>query len=188
MIVQRAEIIQEKGTNRQPLLPRSRSTSTPGSTSAPRISPSEINAAFLWAQLEQAESITRRRLEIWNRYHEAFEPLEQEGLLRRPFIPGDCGHNGHIYYVLLPAQERRDAVLAEMKSRGVHAVFHYVPLHSSPAAIAYGRSHGDNRVATDASARLLRLPLWPSMSELEVERVIDVFVRALETSGGRVRL
>lgn len=102
--------------------------------------PSELVAAFLWAQFEEAERITRIRLDLWNRYHESFESLEQRGLLRRPIIPQGCSHNAHMYYVLLAPSADREEVLARLTSEGIGAVFHYVPLHDSPAGRRYGRT------------------------------------------------
>lgn len=105
--------------------------------------PSELVAAFLWAQFEEAERITRIRLDLWNRYHESFESLEQRGLLRRPIIPQGCSHNAHMYYVLLAPSADREEVLARLTSEGIGAVFHYVPLHDSPAGRRYGRTNGN---------------------------------------------
>lgn len=107
--------------------------------------PSELVAAFLWAQFEEAERITRIRLDLWNRYHESFESLEQRGLLRRPIIPQGCSHNAHMYYVLLAPSADREEVLARLTSEGIGAVFHYVPLHDSPAGRRYGRTNGPDR-------------------------------------------
>jgi dTDP-4-amino-4,6-dideoxygalactose transaminase len=136
--------------------------------------PGELTAAFLWAQLEQAEQITSLRLELWNRYRTASSALDAIGL-RGPVVPPDCDHNAHLFYVLLPSPDRRNEILADLNARGVNAVFHYVPLHSSPAGQRYGRASGSMSVTDDCSARLIRLPLWIGMplevSEMVVERV-----------------
>lgn len=117
--------------------------------------PSELVAAFLWAQFEEAERITRIRLDLWNRYHESFESLEQRGLLRRPIIPQGCSHNAHMYYVLLAPSADREEVLARLTSEGIGAVFHYVPLHDSPAGRRYGRTNGNLTVTNDVASRLI---------------------------------
>jgi dTDP-4-amino-4,6-dideoxygalactose transaminase len=179
--VERAEIIQEKGTNRRAFFRGQVDKYTWVDIGSSYLL-SDVSAAFLWAQLERLDWITQRRLDIWRTYHEALEALEKEGRLRRPVVPAECGHNGHLYYVLLPTPEQRDAVLHAMNRRGVQAVFHYIPLHSSPAGRTYGRASDANRVATSVSGRLLRLPLWTSMAEGEVEQVIDALVGALDES------
>ena len=115
---------------------------------------------------------------IWHRYNDALADLETAGLLRRPVVPEGCAHNGHIYYVLLPTAEKRDAALRALVSAGVKAQFHYIPLHLSPAGQTYGRAHGALPVTCDLAARLLRLPLWYGMGE-EVDSVISALRRAL---------
>jgi dTDP-4-amino-4,6-dideoxygalactose transaminase len=136
--------------------------------------PGELTAAFLWAQLEQAEQITSLRLELWNRYRQASPALEAIGL-RGPVVPPDCDHNAHLFYLLLPVPGRRNEILADLNARGVNGVFHYVPLHSSPAGLRYGRVSGSMSVTDDCSSRLIRLPLWVGMPaevpEMVVERV-----------------
>ena len=136
--------------------------------------PSEITAAYLWAQFEEAERITRERRTIWQRYHGMLAGLESQGLLRRPVVPANCQHNGHLYYVLLPEGTDRDGVLRELKANGVHAVFHYVPLHSSPAGRRFGRSSGDLGLTTSLSERLIRLPIWIGLGETQQQRVCDL--------------
>ena len=115
--------------------------------------PGELTAAFLWAQLEEAEAITARRLELWNRYRQACTALEALGL-RAPVIPAECDHNAHLFYLLVPVAAQRNDILADLNARGVNAVFHYVPLHSSPAGQRYGRAVGSMRVTDDVSSRL----------------------------------
>src|ERR1700742_751681 len=141
-LVQTAEIMREKGTDRGRFF-RGEVDKYTWQDVGSSFLPSEITAAFLWAQLEQAERITAERIAIWRRYHEMLAPLEQRGVLRRPVIPPDCQHNGHIYYILLETAEERRRVLAELRQHDIHAVFHYVPLHSSPAGMRFGRASGE---------------------------------------------
>jgi dTDP-4-amino-4,6-dideoxygalactose transaminase len=143
--------------------------------------PNEITAAFLWAQLEDAESITRERIAIWRRYHQMLEPLERQGLLRRPIVPADCQHNGHMYYVLLAPHIERQSVLDGLKQNRIGAVFHYVPLHSSPAGRRFGRAHGELPLTTSLSQRLVRLPMWVGLSETQQQRVCETLTTLLKT-------
>ncbi len=167
----RAEIIREKGTDRSRFFRGEVDKYTwqePGSS----FLPGELIAAFLWAQLEEAESITQKRLVIWNHYHSALAPLEAAGMIRRPIVPNECQHNGHMYYVLLPKGVDRVAVLAAMKKQGIYAVFHYVPLHSSPAGKCFGRVHGQLKVTDVQSERLIRLPLWIGLGKEQQDKII----------------
>ena len=172
-LVQTAEIMREKGTDRGRFF-RGEVDKYTWQDVGSSFLPSEITAAFLWAQLEQAERITAERIAIWRRYHEMLAPLEQRGVLRRPVIPPDCQHNGHIYYILLETAEDRAHVLAELNRGGINAVFHYVPLHSSPAGMRFGRRAGELRVTTSQSERLIRLPMWLGLSEAQQQRVCEV--------------
>jgi dTDP-4-amino-4,6-dideoxygalactose transaminase len=122
-------------------------------------------AAYLWAQMEEAEAITRRRLVMWDTYHRELEALEAQGLLRRPVIPEACRHNAHMYYILLPSAEKRSLLMDYLRSKGINTVFHYVPLHSSEMGSMHGRPAGSLDQTTDLAARLLRLPLWLGMEE-----------------------
>ena len=182
-LVERAEIVQEKGTDRSRFfrgeVDRYRWVDLGSSFLA-----SEINAAFLWAQLEEADRITADRMRIWTAYHDRLEPLERAGLLRRPVLPDAARHNAHMYYLLLPDRARRDALIEDLAARGVHAVFHYVPLHSAPAGLRYGRASGSLAVTDDVSARLVRLPLWPDLSATEVEQIGDAVDAALHAGVG----
>lgn len=161
---ERAEIIREKGTNRSKFF-RGQVDKYTWIDVGSSYLPSEIVAAFLAAQLEDAESITERRLAIWDRYHEWAAPLEREGRLRRPVVPAHCRHNAHMYYLVLPSLDHRQAFISSLKSRGVGAVFHYVPLHSTPAGRSVGRPHGDLTVTDTTSDCLVRLPLWLGVEE-----------------------
>jgi dTDP-4-amino-4,6-dideoxygalactose transaminase len=171
-LVERAEILRQKGTNRSQFL-RGQVDKYTWVDVGSSYAMSDLNAAFLWAQLTEARAITERRLAIWHRYHEALAACERRGLLRRPIVPAEHSHNAHMYYVLLPTAEMRDAALRDLNSQGVNAVFHYVPLHSSPAGLRYGRAVGPMTVTDEVSAGLMRLPLWAAMSEEAVDRVIE---------------
>ena len=168
----RAEVIREKGTNRSAFFrgPVDQYTWVDVGSS---FLPSEVVAAFLLAQMEEAEALTGRRIAMWERYHAAFAELETGGLVRRPIVPSDCEHNAHMYYLLLPDLEVRQQVLAELRRIGIGAVFHYVPLHSSPAGRRYGRVHEALPVTDEVSERLIRLPLWIGLEE-QLDEVIEL--------------
>lgn len=167
----RAEIIREKGTNRSQFFRGEVDKYTWVDLGSSYL-PGEVIAAFLAAQMEEALTITGQRLRIWNAYHQAFARLEARGCLRRPIIPAHCAHNGHMYYLLLESNAQRTRLIAALKEQGVHAVFHYVPLHTSPAGRKYARPSGSLRLTENLSERLLRLPLWPGMDQ--VDRIADV--------------
>lgn len=169
---ERAEIIREKGTNRGQFFRGEVDKYTWVDIGSSYL-PSEVIAAFLWAQMENAESITKRRREIWACYHEAFADLEQKGIVRRPIIPSNCKHNAHLYYLLFTDLEARTKVLNHLKKHNVGAVFHYVPLHSSPAGRKYGKMSGNLILTEEISERLLRLPLWVGMEKEMADMVID---------------
>src|SRR5690606_5839421 len=141
--------------------------------------PGELVAAFLWAQFEEADTITQARLDLWARYHAMLEPLEAKGVLRRPVVPEGCVHNAHMYYVLFESEDVRNAVLAELRSREIHAVFHYIPLHTSPGGVRYGRAHGELNVTTQQAGRLLRLPMWVGLTEGQQAQVVNTLKDAL---------
>jgi len=171
-LVERAEIIREKGTNRSKFF-RGEVDKYRWMDIGSSFLPSDILAAFLWAQLEEAQTITDTRLGIWRTYDEALAPLEKSGSIRRPRIPAHCLHNAHMYYVLTDDEGARTRLLAFLKSRGIGAVFHYIPLHLSPAGRRYGRVDGGMTVTEAISKRLLRLPLWVGMGEKEVSMVVE---------------
>ena len=178
-LIERAEVLREKGTNRKEFAlgkVDKYSWVDVGSSYLP----SEITAAFLWAQLEEAERITRERRRIWDLYHEAFAALELTGLIRRPIVPKECQHNAHMYYVLVPDLPTRTGLLETLNVQGINAVFHYVPLHSSPAGRKYGRTHGPLIRTREMSERLIRLPLWIGMDEGHVTRVSQAVSRVLK--------
>jgi dTDP-4-amino-4,6-dideoxygalactose transaminase len=174
---ERAEIIREKGTNRSQFF-RGQIDKYTWVDIGSSYLPGEVIAAFLWAQMEEAQSITQKRLDIWHRYHEALAPLEAVGKLRRPIIPEGCQHNAHMYYILLESLAKRTEVIAQLKEQGVNAVFHYVPLHTSPAGKKYGRTSGELRHTGNLADRLLRLPLWVGMDEAQ-DRVIAQLYAAI---------
>ena len=157
--IERAEIIREKGTDRSRFL-RGEVDKYTWVEIGSSFLPSDIIAAFLWAQLEQSESIALRRSALWRRYHEAFADLEQAGLVRRPVVPREATPNSHCYFLLLPDAERRTRFMDALRHDGVNSVFHYVPLHSSPAGRKFGRFSGAMSVTDSVSDRLTRLPLW----------------------------
>ena len=174
---ERAEIIWEKGTNRAQFQRGEVSKYTWVDIGSSYL-PSEMTAAFLLAQLEAGPSITTARLAAWNRYHAAFAGLEQAGSLRRPVVPAPCTHNGHIYYILAPDAAARDRALVGLKERGVSAVMHYVPLHSSPAGLRLGRADGPLPLTDTLAARLIRLPMHPQLTADIQDQVVDA-VRAV---------
>ena len=180
-LVERAEVVQEKGTNRRQFF-RGQVDKYTWVDIGSSFLTSEVNAAFLWAQLEAAEDITERRLAIWERYHERFAELERRGVVRRPVVPGHCTHNAHMYYLLLPDEADRDHLIRRLGEQGIQAVFHYVPLHSSPAGRRLGRSDRPLPVTDSVSSRLVRLPLWPALPDDEVERIADETAAAVEAA------
>jgi dTDP-4-amino-4,6-dideoxygalactose transaminase len=177
-LCERAEIVWEKGTDRKRFergeIERYTWVDVGSSFAA-----SELTAAFLWGQLEAAQEVTARRLEIWDRYHEAFADLETEGLVQRPTVPAGCVHNGHLYYLVLATTAARDAFIEGLREKRIFAPFHYIPLHSSPAGLAFGRTAGELRNTDELSRRLVRLPLWAGLDEESVDRVIDESLRAV---------
>lgn len=175
--VERAEIIREKGTNRSQFFRGQLDKYTWVDVGSSYL-PSELIAAFLWAQMQKSVEITARRLSIWNRYHEAFEEFETSGRLRRPCIADRCAHNAHMYYLLLETIDDRTRFIARLKEREINAVFHYVPLHASSAGGRFGRVSGSLRQTESLSDRLVRLPLWLGL-EQDQERVIEAVIWAL---------
>ncbi len=169
----RAEMIWEKGTDRS-RFNRGEVDKYTWQEAGSSFLPGELTAAFLWAQLEEADRITQKRLAIWQRYHEFLEPLESNGTIRRPIVPDGCQHNAHMYYVLLAPEIDRRKVLDEFKRNDIYPVFHYVPLHSSPAGQRYGRAHGSLTVTIDQSERLIRLPLWVGLTEQQQQKIVDL--------------
>ena len=180
---ERAHVLRDKGTDRQAFF-RGEVDKYTWIDLGSSFGPSEVVAAFLWAQLEAVAEIEADRVRTWHRYHDAVEELEADGLLRRPFVPEHCTHNAHMYYVLARNAEDRAHLLEQLNAQGVNAVFHYVPLHSSPAGGRFGRAVGDLAVTTSASERLIRLPLWAGIGEDDVERGVDTLAAVLRQRRG----
>jgi dTDP-4-amino-4,6-dideoxygalactose transaminase len=174
-----AEIYREKGTDRSRFFRGEVDKYTWQAVGSSYL-PGELVAAFLFAQLEEADRITVARIEAWKRYHELLEPFESAGYLRRPIVPVECEHNAHMYYILLPPEIDRQMVLSEMKCRGISAIFHYVPLHRSPAGLRYCRTSGELPVTDSVSQRLIRLPLWMGISYEQQVRVVKTLVGAIK--------
>ena len=175
-LAERAEIIREKGTNRSMFFRGLVDKYTWVDVGSSYL-PGEIIAAFLFAQMEEADAITSRRLALWERYHEALAPLEESGRARRPIVPDGCVHNGHMYYLMLPDLEARTRFIGSLGEQDIQAVFHYVPLHTSPMGERVGRIGSGLSNTTEASERLVRLPLWVGLEEHQ-DRVIEAVVRA----------
>jgi dTDP-4-amino-4,6-dideoxygalactose transaminase len=180
-LISRAEIVREKGTNRNSFF-RGQVDKYTWVDLGSSYLPGEIIAAFLYAQLEDARALTEDRRRVWNRYHDALAGLERDGKLRRPIVPPECGHNAHLYYLLLPDLSGRTRLIASLKERGVIALFHYVPLHDAPAGRRYGRTHGPLDITSDASDRLVRLPLWPGLDDRTADAVVECVHDALEST------
>lgn len=167
-----AEIIREKGTNRSQFF-RGQIDKYTWVDYGSSYLPSELNAAYLWGQFTMFREIQNDRMETWKFYHQAFQELEQAGYLTRPVIPSYARHNAHMYYLKLKDLDTRTRFIAYLKERGVMAVFHYVPLHSSPAGQKFGRFHGEDKYTTRESERLVRLPLFYGMGQNNREKVVQ---------------
>lgn len=176
-LVERAEILREKGTDRSRFF-RGQVDRYTWRDLGSSFLPGEITAAFLAAQLDAAQALTDARLALWARYHAWAAPHEAAGRVRRPVVPAHCAHNAHMYYLLAPDLAARDRVIAALRADGVLSVFHYVPLHSSEAGLRHGRVHGGMAVTDDVSSRLLRLPMWVGL-DAHMDQVLDAADRAL---------
>ena len=170
--VELAEIIREKGTNRSKFF-RGQVDKYTWVEAGSSYLPSELNAAYLWAQLEKAQEIYNHRMHIWNLYKEGLASLEAAGKVSLPYIPKECSHNAHMFYIKAKDLKERTSLISFMKARGISTVFHYVPLHTAPAGKKYGEFVGEDRFTTKESERLVRLPLFYGMKEVDVERVIS---------------
>lgn len=168
---EKAEILREKGTNRAKFF-RGQVDKYTWVDYGSSYLPSELNAAYLWAQLEKADEINENRLQSWNRYNEAFQELAEAGKIELPTIPDGCVHNAHMYYVKLKDLEERTKFIAYMKEAGVQCTFHYIPLHSAPAGQKFGIFSGNDERTTSESERLVRLPLYYQFSEEDRDKVI----------------
>ena len=170
VFVERAEIVMEKGTDRSKFFRGEIDKYTWVDIGSSFLT-NEITSAFLYAQLEQADKIIQRRVELWNIYYRELEPLEKQGKLRRPGMVEDCVHNGHIFWIALNNAETRDALMGDLKAKGIGAVFHYIPLHSAPMGTRFP-SEG-LPVTEEYAARLLRLPLFVGLTNEDITSVVD---------------
>ena len=169
---ERAEVLQEKGTNRAGFARGEVGFYTWVDLGSSFLM-SDVTAALLLAQLERVTEITAARRALWESYHAALEPLEREGHVQRPRFTAGTEHNGHIYYLLVSDRAQRDDLIRALRSAGIQSHFHYVPLHSSPAGLRFGRAHGDLSHTDSVAERLIRLPLWVGMTAADVERVCE---------------
>ncbi len=167
-----AEICREKGTDRSRFF-RGQVDKYTWVDYGSSYLPSDLNAAYLWAQLEKFDEIKEDRMATWNAYDEAFRPMAEAGLFDVPFIPAECEHNAHMYYIKLKDLKERTAFIKHLKDNGVMAVFHYIPLHSSPAGLKFGRFDGEDEVTTRDSERLVRLPLYYHLTKEDRAKVIE---------------
>lgn len=171
--ISEAEILREKGTNRSQFF-RGQIDKYTWVDYGSSFLPSELNAAYLMAQLDQADAINHARLARWEQYYRLLSPLAAEGRIELPVIPKDCVHNAHMFYIKTRDLEERQALIQALREQGILAVFHYIPLHSSPAGRKFGRFHGEDRYTTKESERLLRLPMYYSLTEENVNDVVSV--------------
>jgi len=169
-LIERAEIIREKGTNRKKFF-RGQVDKYSWVDLGSSFLPGELNAAFLFGQLEMIEDVIRLRMKAWNAYYDTLAPFREKGV-RLPIIPENCQHNGHLFYLLLPTQDGRTAFIEHMKAQGVMTPFHYVPLHTAPAGKRFARTHGALHITNDSAARLVRLPLYYTLGD-DISRVLD---------------
>ena len=172
-MVEEAEIIREKGTNRSKFF-RGQIDKYTWVNAGSSYLPSELNAAYLWAQLEKAQEIYDDRMNTWNCYYDNLKGLVGEGKIELPCIPSGCVHNAHMFYLKAKDLEERTALIDFLKSKGILAVFHYIPLHTAPAGVKYGRFHGEDKYTTKESERLVRLPLYYGLEEEKVLYICDM--------------
>lgn len=170
--VERAEILREKGTNRSKFF-RGQIDKYTWVDFGSSYLPSDMNAAYLYAQLEMADEINEARLAVWNRYYAGLQELKEAGKIELPFIPEHCVHNAHMFYIKAKDLEERTALISFLKENGIMAVFHYIPLHTAPAGQKYGRFHGEDRYTTKESERLCRLPLYYGLKDEEADLIIS---------------
>ncbi len=175
-MTEKAESLREKGTNRSVFL-RGQIDKYTWVDHGSSYLPSDMNAAYLWAQLLEADKINNDRLASWQTYYDAFEQLEQEGFVERPVIPEGCVHNAHMFYLKAKDLEERTALIDYFKKNDILAVFHYIPLHSAPAGVKFGRFHGEDVYTTAESDRLLRLPMYYGLKKNELNKIIDTVIK-----------
>jgi dTDP-4-amino-4,6-dideoxygalactose transaminase len=176
--IERSEIIREKGTNRSKFF-RGEIDKYSWVDIGSSYLPSELNAAYLYAQLEEAEKINNNRLMTWNKYYINLKKMEEEKFIDLPYIPKNCKHNAHMFYIKCKDLKERTELINYLKQHGISAVFHYVPLHSAEAGVIYGRMHGEDKYTTKESERLVRIPLYYGLAETEVSyitnKIVDYF-------------
>jgi dTDP-4-amino-4,6-dideoxygalactose transaminase len=175
-LIPRAEIIREKGTNRTVFFRGEVDKYTWIDVGSSYL-PSDIIAAYLYAQLEESEAITSRRMNIWQQYNQFFLMYEQAGIIRRPVIPSECGHNAHIYYLLFNNLKERTDFISYLKHQGIQSVFHYVPLHNSPAGEKFGKTPFDMPVTERIGDTLVRLPLYYDLSQADIGKILSTAER-----------
>lgn len=168
-----AEIIREKGTNRSKFF-RGQIDKYTWVEAGSSYLPSDMNAAYLWAQLQKADEINENRLQSWNRYYEGLKDLKEAGKIELPYVPEYCEHNAHMFYIKAKDLEERSALISYLKENGVTAVFHYIPLHTAPAGKEYGRFHGEDKYTTKESERIIRLPMYYELNEQDAKKVMDL--------------
>lgn len=171
-----AEIIREKGTNRSKFF-RGQIDKYTWVEKGSSYLPSELNAAYLWAQLENVHIITQWRMERWNQYYNILKPLEEREYLQLPYIPDKCEHNAHMFYIKTKDLAVRSDLIQYLKENGIMAVFHYIPLHTAPAGLKYGMFSGEDRYTTRESERLLRLPMYYGLQEEQVEHICECVLK-----------
>jgi len=180
--IERAEIIREKGTNRSKFF-RGEIDKYTWVDAGSSYLPSELNAAYLWAQLEQAEKIIENRLKSWNKYYSLLEGLNRRGRIQLPVIPDGCVHNAHMFYIKTKDLEERTRLIQYLKKKGIQCVFHYVPLHSSPAGKRLGRFHGEDCCTTKESERIMRLPMYYGLQMEDIEKIAFEITRYYQEDG-----
>ncbi len=171
-MIEEAEIVREKGTNRSKFF-RGQIDKYTWVNAGSSYLPSELNAAYLWAQLEAADKIYDDRMATWNHYYAGFKELEKEGYIQLPVVPEGCRHNAHMFYIKAKNLEERSRLIKYLKENEIQAVFHYIPLHSAPAGQKFGRFHGEDIYTTKESERLMRLPMYYGLESDTVERIIE---------------
>lgn len=171
-MIEAAEVLREKGTNRSKFF-RGQIDKYTWVNYGSSYLPSELNAAYLWAELEMADEINEDRLQSWNHYYNGLQDLAEKGNIELPVIPEGCVHNAHMFYIKAKDLEERTRLIAYMKENGIGCVFHYIPLHSAPAGRKFGRFHGEDQYTTKESERLMRLPMYYGLKPEDVEKVIE---------------
>lgn len=180
--MEKAEIVREKGTNRSRFY-RGEIDKYTWVDEGSSYLPSELNAAYLWAQIERFEEIQKSRMQAWDRYYKGLEELDNTERITRPVVPDDCRHNAHMFYIKVRDMDERDRLIQYLSERDIHAVFHYVPLHSAPAGKKYGRFHGHDNYTTRESERLLRLPMYYNIKNEEIDFIIASINKFFSVNG-----